>query len=122
MLCLLRMTRNINLRLTAIGRLKRREDLSLIDSAILTRKAHFTVVGPKQMTHAEKLFRARVSFVMVEKIAIATLLQSRTSSDDIQTHAPANQTRKRVDLLHKRRRLHQAQSIRNDELQFFCHL
>ena len=104
MLRLLRVPRHVNLRLAAIRREKRRENLSFIDVTILARETHLAITSPERMTHRQKLFRARVSLIVVQKISIPALLYRRAARDDVQTHASINQTRQRVDLLDEGRR------------------
>src|SRR6185503_767488 len=73
MLRLLRMTRHVDLGRAAVGREKRREHFSLFDATVLAREIDGAVVGPERATDAEKLFRAGVSFVVFEKVAITPL-------------------------------------------------
>src|SRR4051794_36089760 len=101
MLRLLRVPRHVNLRLAAIRREKRREDLSFINATILARETHLAITSPERVTHRQNLSRARVSLIVVQKISVPALLHCRAARHDIQTHATTNQTRQRVDLLHE---------------------
>src|SRR6185503_7541109 len=117
MLRLLGVTRNVDLGHAAIRGEKRREQFSLFDTAVSTCEIDRAVVGPERPAHTEKLFGARVPFVMVQKITVSALLDCGTARDDIQTHSSANHTRKRIDLLNECRRLHQTEPVGDDKLE-----
>src|SRR5215213_11295573 len=80
-------------------------------------KINLVIRSPERVAHRQKFFRARISLIVRQKIAIAVLLGSRATGDDVQIDASINQTRQGVDLLHEYRRLHQSGAISNNEFE-----
>ena len=68
------MTGNVDLRRRAIGRNKRRRNLSLLDAIVFAVEVDLTIRTPESIADSEKLFGARVTLVVREVVAVTALL------------------------------------------------
>src|SRR6185369_2651669 len=116
------MPRHVNLRTCVTVINKRRRDSSLFDAIISTVEIDVRIPAPKSIAHREKLLSPRVALVVRKKIPITMLLFRRTSCHDVESNTTLDQRRSSVHLLHKRCRLHQPRSIRDDELELLDRL
>src|SRR4030095_195378 len=112
------MARHINLGCTSSRSLKGCQQFSSFDTPVFACEIHIAVLFPEGPGDSEEFIGACIALVMVQKITVTSLLQSRTSGNDVQRHTSLDESGERVHLLHERCGLHQAEAIGDYELEF----
>ena len=99
--------------------MQRTSECDFLESIVAAVVVERRIAGPGPAQHVEIFVRARITFVVSEPIAVATLIGIDAAGDDVQPQPPLSEIVERRGGSRRERRRDETRAVRDEEFESF---